>query len=148
MNFLKNFRIDEVNAPVNANDSIDDNSDRLDMSGYEGVVFIVPITDSAATGVAALTVQQNTSDSDSGMAAVSGGSATATCTTNDDLNDTLLIVDVYRPLERYVQGVLTSATANIAYGNTIAIRYSARKLPITEGASVQASSLVVSPSEA
>ena len=148
MNLLKNVKIDEVNAPVSAASSTDDNSDILDMSGYEGVVFIVPITDSAATGVAALVVEQSTANSDTAMAAVSGGSATATSVTNDDLNDTLLIVDVFRPLERYVQGVLTSDTANIAFGNTVAIRYGARKAPITQGDSVSDSELAVSPSEA
>ena len=148
MNLLNNVQIDEVNAPVAAASSTDDNSDILDMSGYEGVVFIVPITDSAATGVAALVVEQSTANSDAAMAAVSGGSATATSVQNDDLNDTLLIVDVFRPLERYVQGVLTSATANIAFGNTVAIRYGARKAPITQGDSVSDSDLAVSPSEA
>ena len=148
MNLLKNVKIQECMAPVSAGSSIDQNSDILDMSGYEGVMFIVPITDSAATGVATLTIEQNTANSDSGMAALSGATATATCTVNDDLNNTLLIVDVYKPLERYVQGVVTSATANIAYGNMIAIQYKVRKGPITQPSSVQASTLVVSPAEA
>lgn len=147
MNLLKNVKISEVNAPVAAADNTDDNSDILDMSGFEGVIFIVPITDSVATGVATLTVEQNSANSGTGMAALSGGAATATCAVNDDLNDTLLIVDVFRPQERYVQGVITSATANIAFGNTIAIQYGARKAPITQPASVSDSELAVSPAE-
>jgi len=148
MNLTKNVLISEVNETLKNANNTDDNSDILDMSGYEGVVFICPITDSVDTGVAAMTVEQNTSNSDSGMAAISGGSATATSAANDDLNNTLLVVDVYKPLERYVQAVLTSTTANIAFGNTIAIRYGARKGPITEDSSVQNSAIVVSPSEA
>lgn len=147
-NFVKNNKIAEVMAPVAAGSSIDQNSDILDMAGFDGVVFIVPITDSAATGVATLTIEQNTANSDTGMAALSGATATATSATNDDLNNKLLIVDLYRPLERYVQGVVTSATANIAYGNMIAVQYKAAKDPITAAASVQASTLVVSPAEA
>ena len=147
-NFLKNCDVREVNAPVSAGSSIDDNSDIIDMAGWDGVMFIVPITDSVATGVATLTVQQNTANSDSGMAAVSGGGGHADKGSNDDLNDTLLIVDVYRPRERYVQAVLTSATANIAYGNTIAILYNKTgKLPVTAHASIQASAVVASPAE-
>jgi len=148
VNLLKNVKFQEVLAPVSAGSSIDSNSDILDMVGYDGVVFIVPITDSADTGVATLTIEQNTDNSDTGMAALSGASATATSAADDDLNNTLLIVDVYKPLERYIQGVLTSATANIAYGNMIAIQYKGSKAPITQPASVQASTLVVSPAEA
>lgn len=147
MNLLKNIKIQEVLAPVAAASDTDSNSDILDMQGYDGVMFIVPITDSAATGVATLTIEQNTANSDSGMAALSGATATATCTVNDDLNDTLLIVDVYRPRERYVQGVIASGTANIAFGNMIAIQYQGRKAPITQPASVQASTMVASPAE-
>lgn len=148
MNFLKNAKFSEVLAPVAAGSSIDSNSDILDMAGWDGVVFVVPITDSADTGVATLTIEQNTANSATGMAALSGAAATATSAANDDLNNTLLIVDVYRPRERYVQGVVTSTTANIAYGNMIAIQYQGHKAPVTQAASVQASTQVVSPAEA
>lgn len=148
MNLLKNVKIQEVLAPVAAGSSIDSNSDILDMANWEGVLFIVPITDSADTGVATLTIEQNSVNSGTGMAALSGSVATATSAANDDLNNTLLIVDVYRPRERYVQGVVTSATANIAYGNMVAIQYNGRKGPVTQPATVQASTQVVSPAEA
>lgn len=149
MNFLKNNKLQEVMAPVGAASDTDQNSDILDMQGWDGVIFAVPITDSVATGVATLTIEQNTSNSDSGMAALSGATATATSAENDDLNNTLLIVDVYRPRERYVQGVVTSGTANIAFGNMIAIQYQKNgKVPVTQPASVQASTLVASPAEA
>ena len=148
MNFLKNCLIKEVNAPVAAGSTIDDNSDRIDMSGWDGVVFIAPITDSVATGVAALTVEQNDDDSGSGMTALAGAVATATCAVNDDLNDSLLVVDVYKPRKRYLQGVLTSTTANIAFGNTIAILYKSRGvMPVAEDASIADAALAVSPAE-
>lgn len=131
----KNCVIAEVLAPVAAASSTDSNSDILDMTGWEGVMFIVPITDCAATGVATLNVQENTANSDSGMTTVD--TATATCTTNDDLNNTLLIVDIYKPLKRYIQGNVVSATANIAFGNMIAIKYGPKKMPITDDSSVQ-----------
>lgn len=143
-----NVKIMEVNAPVSAANNTDDNSDILDMAGWDGVVFIVPITDSVAGGVATLTVQQNTANSDIGMAAVSGGAAAATSSKNDDLNDTLLVVDVFRPRERYVQGVITSATQNIAFGNTIAIQYKGSKLPFTQSTSISTIVQVASPAEA
>lgn len=148
MNFIKSNDIREVLAPVSAGSSIDSNSDIIDTSGYSGVTFITPITDSAATGVATMTIEQNTANSDTGMTALSGATATATCAVNDDLNGKLLIVEIDAPQERYVQAVLTSATANIAYGNTVAILHGAKKLPVSEHSTVSDATLVVSPDEA
>lgn len=143
----KDVEIREVGAPVAAGSSIDNNSDRIDMSNYEGVIFITPITDSVDTGVATQVIQQNTADSDSGMAAISDTSATVTSAANDDLNGQLLVSSVHRPRERYVQRTLTSATANIAYGNTIAILYGKRVKPVTDHSTVSDSAHAVSPAE-
>lgn len=145
---LKDISIREVGAPIAAGSLIDGNSDRIDTAGYEGVIFIAPITDSAATGVATITVEQNSADSDTGMAAISGATATATCAVNDDLNDQLLIVEVHRPRERYVQLVRTSATANIAYGNVTAILYGSRDKPVSDHSTVLDSASVTSAAEA
>ena len=143
MSLLKKCLFDYVGAAVAAANSTDANSSRLDMAGWDGVVFLTTITDSVATGVATLKVEANTADSDSGMAAISGAVATATSAANDDLNGQLLIVDVYRPQKRYVQGVRTSATANVAFGEILAIRYRGRKAPVTQGATVAASAFAV-----
>ena len=80
-NLLYSAVISEVGAPVAAANNTDDNSDRLDMANFDGVCFICPITDSVATGVATLTVEQNTADSDTSMAALASAQATATCGT-------------------------------------------------------------------
>lgn len=140
MSLLKTSLLDYVGAAVAAADNTDSNSTRLDMSGWDGVVFAVTVTDSVATGVATLTVEQNSADSDSGMAAISGASAAATCAVNDDLNGKLLVVDVFRPTARYIQGVRTSATANIAFGEILAIRYRGRKAPTSQSSSTVAAS--------
>ncbi len=134
-NFTQNFEIREVGAPVAAGATIDSNSDRIDMADYESVTFIAVVTDSVATGVATLTVEANDADSDSGMAAVTGAAATATCAVNDDINDKLLIVEVARPAKRYVQAVRTSLTANIAYGSVIAI-LKPRRVPVVNHSTV------------
>lgn len=148
MNLVKNVDIREVEAPIAAASDTDSNTDIVDMAGYDGVVFVTPITDSVDTGVAAITAEQNTANSDSGMAALSGAVATATSAANDDLNGKLLVLDVYRPRERYVQAAITSLTANIAFGNTIAILYQSRNRPVTAHATVAQATTVVSPAEA
>lgn len=131
---IKNVVIAEVLAPVAAANNTDSNSDILDMAGYEGVIFIVPITDSVANGVATLNVQENTANSDTGMTTVD--TATVTSAVNDDINGQLLVVAIHKPLKRYIQGNVVSATQNIAFGNMIAIKYGAKKLPITDDSTV------------
>lgn len=138
---LNNVEVRYVNDAVAAGSTIDDNSTRIDMSDYESVLFVVPIADSVATGVATLTVEGNSSDSDSGMAAISGATVSATSSTNDDLNGTVLAVEVINPGYEYVQAVVTSATANIAYGATVAYLVPRRK-PATQGATVTATAIV------
>jgi hypothetical protein len=139
----KNDLIGEVGAPIGAASNTDSNSDRLDMSGYEGVIFIGTVTDSVATGVATFTAEGNTIDSDTGMVAITSAAATKTCTVNDDINDQLLIVEVKNPLKRYIQLVRTSATANIAFGSLIAIRYGAKEKPVTADSTVLNAASVV-----
>ena len=145
---LKNCSIREVGAPIGAANNTDNNSDIIDTQGYDGICFIGTVTDSVATGVATLKVEQNTANSDSGMAAQSGAQAQATCAINDDLNDKLLVVDVYKPLERYIQAVRTSATANIAFGSLIAILYKGTKFPVEEHSTILDAVLAISPAEA
>lgn len=147
MELAKNIKIIRVGAAVAAASNIDDNSSRIDMANWEGVVFFGAINDSVATGVAALTAEQNTSDSDTGMAALAGAVADLTCAVNDDLNGKVLEVAVHQPRERYVQAVRSSTTANIAFGELYALLYGPRKLPITDDATIGESAKVVSPAE-
>jgi len=139
---LKNLDVQSVHIPIALASNTDANSTRIDMSGYDGVMFVLPIEDSVSTGIATLTVEANTIDSDTGMVAITGASATKTCAVTDDINGTLLVVDVKGPAKRYVQGVITSATANIAFGTLTAYLYGAKKLPIAQGATVSASTTV------
>lgn len=147
-NLLNNIALDYVAAAVAAGSSIDNDSAIVDTQGFDGVLFLTTITDSVDTGVATMTVEQNTANSGSGMAALAGAVATATSAANDDLNGKLLAVDVYRPRERYLRANRVSATANIAYGECIAIKYKGIKQPVTQAAAdVADSAAVTSPAE-
>lgn len=139
--FLEGYEVRYVNAPVTAGASIDDNSTIIDMADYESAVFVVAITDSVDTGVATMTIQGNSANSDSGMTAITGAAATATSAANDDLNGTVLAVEIHNPASRYIQATLTSATANIAYGDTVAY-LKPRRMPVTQGATVSAATVV------
>ena len=65
-------------------------------------------------------------------------------------SDKFLVLDVYRPLDRYVRTTLTRAVANSIYGGTIAIQYGAHKRPTVHDAATLAAAAVlgISPSEA
>lgn len=140
-NLSKQIDLARVGDAIANASNTDNNSTRLDMLGYEGVVFFGALTDSAATGVAALKVEQNDADADAGMAAIKDEAgadvvATMACAINDDINGKVLRVDIYRPRKRYVQGVRTSVTANIAFGELYAIRYGSRAKPIAAHATI------------
>jgi hypothetical protein len=140
----ENVEVAYVGAAITNSSSTDSNSTRLDMQGWDGVLFVTTITDSAATGVATLKVEQNTADSDTGMTLITGASAAVTCAVNDDINGKILIVDVRAPRQRYVQAVRTSATANIAFGEVHAIRYGPRLAPAALSSTAAAAAEVVS----
>ena len=147
-NLLNNIKLDWLKTVVSAGSSIDDDSAIVDTQGYDGCLFITTITDSVQNGVATMTIEQNSANSGSGMAALSGAVATAVSAANDDLNNKILAVDVYRPRERYLRANRTSSTANIAYGEVIAILYKGIKQPISQAAAdVAASAVVTSPAE-
>lgn len=146
-NLLNKIKLLWLKTVVSAGSSIDDDSAIVDTQGYDGVIFMTTITDSVDTGVATMTVEQNTANSGTGMAALAGAVATATSAANDDLNNKILVVDVYRPRERYLRVNRTSATANIAYGEVTAILYQGNKMPITQGSDVADSAVVTSPAE-
>ena len=141
MSMIAEFSSMEEPAAIAAGSSIDENSAIIDMADYESVMFITPIVTSALTGVATLTIEQSDENSDTAMTAIDGAVATATASSNGSLNDKVLKVEIRNPSKRYVQAVLTSATANIAYGQTIAI-LRPRRVPITDGADVAAAAYV------
>lgn len=138
---IDNLEFRVVGAPVANGSSTDSNSSRIDMADYESVAFLTVITDSTATGVATLKIEENDADSDTGMALVDGSAVSATCIENDDLNQLGLITEVFKPAKRYVQAVRTSATANIAFGSVIAV-LKPRRRPATQGATIKGSAYV------
>lgn len=140
-NISDNNEVRWVGAAVAAASNTDANSSRIDMIDYESVLFIASITDSVDTGVATLTVEGNGADSDTGMTAITSAVVAATSTANDDLNNTVLMVEVRNPGHRYVQAVRTSGTANIAFGDVIAI-LKPKRVPVTAHATVQAAAYV------
>lgn len=142
---LNDVKVTVVEAAAGAAQTALD-SDILDMSGYEGVLFIAMLGDITSGSVLTLAAQQNTANSTSGMATLSG-SATFTAGASD-ADSKVLALDVYRPRERYVRAYLTRTTQDAIIGGVIAIQYGATKKPVTQHASVIDSDTLVEPAEA
>jgi hypothetical protein len=128
----RNCKLVRAGDAITAASATDSNSVRIDMSGWTGVIFFTAVADSVASGAAGLKVEENSTDSDDGMTALTGASSTLTCVANDDLNTKSLAVSVHRPQKRYVQAVRTSTTANIAFGECWAVLYGADVVPVID----------------
>lgn len=118
-------------------------TDVLDMSGYEGVIFMALTGDVTATSVLTLTVKGNSANSvttptpitQKATDAFTAGAATA--------DSKVIMVDVFRPTLRYMFASLTRTTADAIVGGIVAIQYGAHNKPTTNDASVIASAFGV-----
>lgn len=129
MQLTKNAKIEYAYAAISSANNTDVNTTIFDMSGWDGIVFITHIVTGAATGVATLNVKAHTANSAAGST-ITG--ATATVTNGTTYAGKNLIVDVYKPLKRYVYGNVTSGTDVITFGVTQAILYRGKMGPIAD----------------
>ena len=115
----------------------------LDMSGWDGVVCVY--TMAAITGGAATSVkwQQGTDGTVSDAADLLGTSITIA----DSDDDELFIMDLYKPLERYVRVYVSKAT-QAAGASAMYIQYRGSKAPIDNSVTGESTyELHISPAE-
>jgi hypothetical protein len=144
-NLLNNVKITRILVDTAAGQAATA-SDILDMQGFHGVLFIAKLGDVTNGSVVTLQAQQNTVNSATGMANLTG-TVTKTSAADTDCDDGLLILDVVEPRERYVRAVLTSATQNAVKNGIIAIQYGAAAVPIVQGTTVLDSDTIHDPAE-
>lgn len=138
MNLSKDIKITVVSpAAAAAQTAID--SSILDMSGYEGVMFVALLGDVTATSVLTLTAKGNSANHLTVPAPVTQGATAAFTAGAADADSKALMVDVYKPALRYMFANLTRTTADAIVGGIIAIQYSSVNKPTTQDASVIAS---------
>lgn len=144
-NLFASVKVLAAGAAIAAAANTNNLGNAIDLAGFDGVLFVVPIEDSAATGVATISAEQ--CDTSGGTyAALADDAVTATCVDADDLNQHFLVLDVFKPREQFVKLRRVSATANIAYGTAVAVLYNAHERPTALG-DVLARAGVVSPAE-
>lgn len=96
-NFLNKTKWIKI-ADHTANGTSDVTSSIVDTAGFQGVVFATSLSTANATNT--IKVQQNTANQTTGMADLAGTSVTSGTSDED------LIVEVHKPLERYLQVVV------------------------------------------
>lgn len=141
-NLLADAKITRIKNAVTAGTS-DQDSDVLDMAGYDGVMFVAALGDVTATSVLELQVFGNTANSTSSPTPVE---LTADETLNtagaSDADNKLIVVDVIRPAYRYVFARLKRGTANAVLDGMFAIQYRTKDLPVTQGSTVYDSATI------
>jgi uncharacterized membrane protein YebE (DUF533 family) len=145
MNFLsEEIKFTLVQAAI-ADGQTDPDSSSVDMEGFDGVMFVGIC--GTITGSGTITMAAEQSADDSTFNALTGASAVATAAAD---SDKLLVLDIDKPLDRYVRTALTRAVANSVYGGTVAIQYKARGKPTATAAAQLAAAIVRSatPAEA
>ena len=116
----EDVKITRVLANV-ADGQTDSNTSSVDMTGFDGVLFLITIGTITGSGTSTWTVEQSSDDST--FNAVSGAEVDATGSAE---SDTVLILDVKRPLDRYVHVAYVRATANSEIDGVVALQYGAR----------------------
>jgi hypothetical protein len=142
MNLSKDIKVTVVEAAATAATS-ELVSDVLDMSGFDGVMFIALTGDVTAASVLTLTVKANSANSVSSPTPVTQKATAAVTAGATDSDSKVLMVDVYKPTLRYVFASLTRADQNAVIGGVIAIQYGAKAKPTTQDATVIASAFGV-----
>lgn len=139
-NLLKECKISRVaNSAVAAQTEV--LSSVVDMTGFDGVIFIALLGDVTATSVLTLTAKGNTASSTSSPTPVTQKATDAYTAAASDADNKLLIVDVPKPQLRYIFASLTRTTANAVVDGIIAIQYQTRSKPQSLDATVLAAAL-------
>jgi hypothetical protein len=105
----------------------DQNGTGLDVTDCDGVLFILAVGTLSASQVTNMIVEY--SDDDSTYVAVTGASTTAF----DDADDNdLAVIDVYRPVHKYLRPVVNRATGNAVIDSVIAIKYNVHSTAVAQ----------------
>ena len=108
-------------------------SSAVNMAGYDGCCFVVPVGTVVSGAVTSFKLQQSSDDAATdNYSDVLGTSVTIADTDDDGLK----YLDIYRPGKQYLKLVVSRATQAATLGGIIAILYKGRTRPATHGALV------------
>lgn len=133
--FGKDCKITRVNNAAVAG-TTDQDSARVDMTGFDSVAFIWSLGDVTAASVITASAKSNAADSTT--SSTTEKTNTTITAGASDYDNKLIIVDLHRPTLRYAYSTLVIDTQNAVVDGCIAVQYNASKgrLPITQGSTV------------
>jgi hypothetical protein len=118
------------------------NGTAVDLSGYEGVMFVAHFGAITVNGVQSLSADQGATQG-SATDAIAGSKVVVA----DDDDEKVAVLDIYRPRDRWVRPVIARATADSIVNGCVAYLYGPKKAPPAKDASVAAQKELQSPAE-
>lgn len=115
------------------------NGTAVDMTGYDGVLFLIAFGAIVTGAITSVKAQQGAA-SDGGDAVDLEGSGV---TVADDQDNKVVALDIYRPRQgygKYVRPVVSRGTQNATIDSMIAILYNGRSKPVSLDATLVAAS--------
>jgi hypothetical protein len=104
----------------------------IDTAGFENFTFILYLGTITASAVTTAILKQGTLANGSDMAAITGASISIADT--DD--GKILVIEVIRPVKRYLRLSVTRATANAVINGAIAIKNNCPVVPVVQSSNV------------
>lgn len=130
-----------IEGPASAGTSLL-TTDTIDTSNYEGVLIVAKVGTITGSGTATLQVQGGDLANGSDATNITGAAAVASTSAD---SDQLVIVDVYKPMQRYITATVTRAVANSVVDGVYAVLYNGRKMPVEQDATKVAAITVLTP---
>lgn len=118
-------------------------SDILDTAGFETVTLLICLGAVVTGGVPNIKVQQDTDVAGATMADLAGTEQLPT----DAGDNKIFIVEIVKPIERYLRTVIARATQNATVDSIVAILSGAGSRPVTSDATVGGREVFTSPAE-
>ena len=136
LSLARNVAVDRVLNAVAAG-TTDVNSTSVDMEGFETATFVVSFGTITATAVTSIQIDHS-SDNTNWNAV-----ASSKVTVPDTASNKMAITETVRPTLRYVRCTVDRGTANAVIDGIVAVRSNSRKAPVTQGATVQGTTIIV-----
>jgi len=121
-------------------------SDVIDTAGFGGACFIYKLGAVVDGSAVTLKVSENDDNATAGMADLTGATAAIATAATD--SEQVLVVDVVQPRKRYLIATLTSATENAEIDAGFCVLYNPDVKPVPQPATIDKSTLIVSPTGA
>lgn len=120
----------------------DDETDVVDMAGFEAVAFVVVFGTIGAAGATVVAEQDEFDDIAFGAAEDLDGTEVAV---DDGDSDDVVIIDVGKPENRYIRLFMDDLGDDTTVDAVVALKYRARDLPVTQGATIAETVVVTTP---